>query len=206
MRNVARWLWSIFAGDHEEERELGPPRPLAIPRPQPQQAGVQAPPTLHPRACARLPGPAVRAHRHPGPRRGCEQPLAVSRRTPAAHPASGGVFPPPLGSLGDPRSCALRRLAQGAPPPPPPLLAGNTRPRGVPAFPNPRLTRTFSNAPGRGPWQGQREGSGSWFNYVLICSEGVFVFILFTSVSKNVLKRKKAAGERARGVERGRKG
>lgn len=177
--------------------------PWPSPAPSRSKQEVQAPPTLHPRACARLPGSAVRAHRHPGPRRGCEQPLAVSRASPAAHPASGGVFTPPLGSLGDPRSCALRRLAQGAPL----LLAGNTHPRGVPAFPNPRLTRTFSNAPGRGPWQGKHEGSGSWFNYVLICSEGVLVFILFTTVSKNVLKRKKAAGERAReGVERGRKG
>ena len=158
---------------------------------------------MRPRACARLPGPAVHAQRHAGPRRRCEQPLAVSRGSPAAHPASGGVFPPPLGSLGDPRSCALPRLARCAPL----LLGGNTRPRGVPAFHNPRLTRAFSNARGRGLWQGTREGSGSWFNYVLICWEGVFVFILFTTVSKNVLKkRKKAAGERAReGVERGRK-
>lgn len=148
MRNVARWLWSIFAGDHEEERELGPPRPLAIPRPQPQQAGVQAPPTLHPRACARLPGPAVRAHRHPGPRRGCEQPLAVSRRTPAAHPASGGVFPPPLGSLGDPRSCALRRLAQGAPPPPPPAASGEHASAGRPCVPQPSPHQNLLQRPG----------------------------------------------------------
>lgn len=70
MRNVARWLWSIFAGDHEEVRELGPPPPPAIPRPQPQQAGGAGSPHAPParlraltRACSSCPptpGPAPR--------------------------------------------------------------------------------------------------------------------------------------------------